>query len=1085
MDRQGLATILPILALAAASAADLPTAASWIWYPERPAVEGAGQTRYLRRALRLATPPASARLRLRADDSVRFTINGAPAPAPVENGAGGAVFDLAPALRAGENVLAFAVTNSGGPGGLIVTGAVRAPDGTETPIRSDTSFRAAREAVTGWDRPGFDDSGWPRATVVGNAFAAPWYGHSAFDLEPFIEPAERERWQAWRAALTRLPAGLAGESPARASLGAVNGAAALTIDGVPRPALVYRGTVDPMTDHGRRQIGLFRDAGVHVYAAYLALDKAWEDGPERFTRLDDTVRAYLSADPEAYLILLLRLVPPGEWMDRHPDELVRYAGGDDYNTSDEAGRVRRPSLASAVWRRDALAVWRAAIAHLEAQPWGKRVIGCHPCYGIYAEWHYYGSWTQQMPDTGPAMTAYFRLWLKQRYGTDERLRQAWHDPGLSLATATVPGAAPRQAADALDLRDPAQRAWVIDYYRCQQAITADDVEAFCAAAKEVTGGRVICGAFYGYFQGVLPQTQGGHLELARLLASPHIDYFAAPYDYSHRLMGDDGRTRAVVDAFTAAGKVHFIEADTRTHLHPLNEHGRVANTAQSVAAIRREVATALTHGSALWWCDFGADGSAGWYDQPELSGEIARLMKLAERRLQSPRRRVSQVTVVADLESGYALPDAAALQTHYRLVDGVTTELYRCGTPFDSVLLQQLAGLDLSDCRLLIFLNVLSVPPPLRSMIAKACAGRSVLWLWAPGLSDGNRLDPSLLTALTGFHVGPTAVNAQTVVCAGDQPLTRGVPRTTTWSLTPRQTTPVAGFSDPAGWYNPRDAKTMAERYSAFAWRAAAGAIRWDVTTHDSWTDIHLMTAITEPCDGFALDVRGEGSAPGLSLRVVVKDADAAEFVAPPFSVPRTPQTMALPLAGFSKAPWSRAAATAPRFPLTGAKFVLNGLAGDRPAALIFKAFGAVCGEVRREDKLCYGDEARSVSVLAIEEPSATALGRDAATGAVVLACLGEPGRRQVLSTVPFIPRQVLSALMDDAGVHRYVDSGDVIVRADSGLISLHTRVGGPCELRLPDPRTVRDALSGNPLGRGERLPLHLPADSTTLLQLE
>jgi hypothetical protein len=70
----------------------------------------------------------------------------------------------------------------------------------------------------------------------------------------------------------------------------------------------------------------------------------------------------------------------------------------------------------------------------------------------------------------------------------------------------------------------------------------------------------------------------------------------------------------------------MIEADTRTHLHPVEEYGKLADTAQSIAGIRREVTTALVHGSALWWCDFGADGSGGWYDQPELIGEIAAMV---------------------------------------------------------------------------------------------------------------------------------------------------------------------------------------------------------------------------------------------------------------------------------------------------------------------------------------------------------------------------------------------------------------------------------------------------------------------------
>jgi hypothetical protein len=1078
-----LSALITVAAVGAAE--EVTTAASWIWYPERPMVEGAGQTRCLRKVIRLEQVPASAWLRLRADDVVTWRVNGELAPAPSENGPGGARYDLTGLLHAGENVLAFSVTNSGGPGGLMVLGGVGEAGGRETRLCSDASFRAAKEPVEGWEKPGFDDSAWPPASLVGSAFTAPWYGHPAFDMAPFIEPADQERWDAWRAARVVLPEGLAREAPVQAAIGFVNGSAALTLNGVPRPALVYRGTVDPLSTHGRRQIGLFRDAGIHVYAAYLTLADAWNDTPDRFARLDDTVRAYLSVDPDAMVILLLSLVPPNDWMDQHPDELVRYAMGDDYNSADEAGRVRRPSLASAVWRRDALAVWQASIAHLEAQPWGKRVIGYHPCYGIYAEWHYYGSWTQQMPDTGAAMTTHFRTWLRARYGTEERLRAAWAEPAASFDAALVPGAEPRRQGDLLGLRDPARRGWVTDYYRCQQTITAADVEAFCRAAKETTRGRVICGAFYGYFQGVLPQTQGGHLELERLLRSPHIDYFTAPHDYSHRLMGDDGRTRAVLDAFPAAGKVHLIEADTRTHLHPVDEYGRLADSAASIAAIRREVATALTHGSALWWCDFGADGGGGWYDQPELMAEVTRLNQLATARLQTPRRRTAQVVVVADLGSCYALADNPVMATHYGLVQNVTTELYHTGTPFDSVLLSQLAGLDLSACRLLIFLNPLVIPPALRPTLARLSRERSVLWLWAPGVSDGDRLDTELVQTLTGFRLAPTASPAELVTCEPGQPLTAHVPAVSRWSLAPHQNLPVAGFLDPEQWYNPRDAQTMAAHYTAFAWRAEGDRLRWEVTTSAAWTDIHLTTAIAAPCDGFSLEVSGQGGALGLGLRVVIKDADAAEFVAPALTIGPEPQTAVLPLAAFAKAPWSRAPAAAPRLPLSGAKFVLNGLSGAQPLTVFLRAFASVQGEVSRTEIRQYGEPGASGPVLSIADPEATVLGRESARGAVLLASRGEPGRRQVLSTLPFVPRQILTALLDEAGVQRYTVSPEVIVRADSGLIALHTRDGGRCDLRLPRPATVSDALTGAAVGQGEQISLDLPPTSTTLLRLE
>jgi hypothetical protein len=802
--------------------------------------------------------------------------------------------------------------------------------------------------------------------------------------------------------------------------------------------------VDPFTDHGRRQIALFRDAGVHVYAADVPFADFWQstDGPS-LAAVDDRIRAYLSVDPQAHLILLATLVPPSTRIDTHPDELVRYAQGNDYNSSDEAGRVARPSLASKVWRDEALAMWQRAIKHLEARPWGKRVIAYHPCFGIYGEWHYYGSWTQQMPDTGPAMTAHFREWLRKRYGTVERLREAWGDPQTSFETVAVPGVQPRLAAGPLGLRDPIAGRWVMDYYECQQEITADDIELFCSAAKEATGGRAMTGVFYGYFNGVPPQTQGGHLQLERLLKSPSIDYFASPYDYSHRPAGQDGRLRPICDAYPLAGKVHMIEEDTRTHLHPIEEYGRLQNADESVAVIRRQVATALTHGCALWWCDFGADGSGGWYDDPRLIGEIAQMVKLAETRLKMPRHGTAEVALVCDLKSCYWLGDGEAMRTHHSLVDAVTTELYHTGTPFDTLLLSQLPQADLARYRLLIFLNALRVDPEQRKAVAEAIKGRAALWLWAPGITDGEHFGPDLVRDLTGFRVAlrGAGLPAGAATCEGDHPLTRDIPSTTHATLEPRETSPVNGFLEPANWYNPRDEKTMQEQYSRFDWQATGDTFRWGFATTAGWTDIHL-NAETPQCDGLSLEIAGEGVAAETSLRLVVKGGQGGEFEAPGCAVSGTPRTVVLPFASFIKAPWDGSDATAITFPLKGLKLVLDGAGGSREGSLLVRNLCAVRGEIHEQQVRTYGDPGASSPVLTIDDPTATVLARDTASGEPVLACHGKGRRLCVLSTLPSVPRELLSALMQQAGVRRYTDDPNVIVRADSGLIALHTATG-------------------------------------------
>ena len=119
----------------------------------------------------------------------------------------------------------------------------------------------------------------------------------------------------------------------------------------------------------------------------------------------------------------------------------------------------------------------------------------------------------------------------------------------------MPGrrAAPRATLPRLP-RSARSEQRVIDYYRCQHRVTADAIEYFGKLAKEASGGRAIYGVYYGYFMGVLPQTQGGHLELLRLLKSPYIDYFVAPYEYGNRLMGMDGRLRSLVRRLQPGGQ---------------------------------------------------------------------------------------------------------------------------------------------------------------------------------------------------------------------------------------------------------------------------------------------------------------------------------------------------------------------------------------------------------------------------------------------------------------------------------------------------------------------------------------------------
>ena len=532
----------------------------------------------------------------------------------------------------------------------------------------------------------------------------------------------------------------------------------------------------------------------------------------------------------------------------------------------------------------------------------------------------------------------------------------------------------------------------------------------------------------------------------------------------------------------------MVEADTRTHLHPRREYGKLSDARGSVAAIRREAATALTHGCALWWCDFGSDGSGGWYDHPDLIAEVRRMVDLAGQRLRSSQHRRSEVVLVCDLQSCYFLADDDAMRTHLRLVDSVTGELHRTGVPFDTLLLSDLDSADLSRARVLVFLNALHIPRAARPSLRRATKGRTVVWLWAPGVTDGADFSPELVTDMTGLRtrLAGEGVTVSDVVARGPvHPLMAGLPTTKRWALAPETTLAVPAAFAEDNWYNPRSDEVMQKQYTEYGWTAAGHEFHWTFCTTSSWTDIHLRTVVPA-CDGILLEVSGEDSADGTGVRVVVKANAGGEFVAPAFTVRGVAKRRILPFAAFSKAPWDRTQAERITFPLTGLKLVVDGVRSGQAGTLVLKRVESVRGTVSVSEIRSYPNPAPNARVLVIDDPESVPLGHGGNGDDVVLACKGAPGSRRVFSTVPFVPRQLLRALMDEAGVCRYVDSPGVIVRADTGLVALHTRDAVETVLRLPFPADVWEADTGARLGQGtSTLRLSLPHTSTTLLRLD
>lgn len=156
----------------------------WMWYPGEQARTGAPpETRYFRKVLSLPAPAeiASAQGFVSADNTFVLFVNGQE----VSRGAPGSEawrnprkFEFAPALHAGDNIIAIAAENTSdeaNPAGIIGRFEIRSTAGEAIHvIDTDDSWQASKEASDGWNVSRDVPGEWVAAEEIARYGEAPW-----------------------------------------------------------------------------------------------------------------------------------------------------------------------------------------------------------------------------------------------------------------------------------------------------------------------------------------------------------------------------------------------------------------------------------------------------------------------------------------------------------------------------------------------------------------------------------------------------------------------------------------------------------------------------------------------------------------------------------------------------------------------------------------------------------------------------------------------------------------------------------------------------------------------------------------------
>ena len=425
------------------------------------------------------------------------------------------------------------------------------------------------------------------------------------------------------------------------------------------------------------------------------------------------------------------------WFKRHKDQWTD-------NRPNVNGLIGNQSFASRQWLADAGDILARLIRHLEDGPYGDRIIGYQIAYGMCGETTLWRSWDRdnfKFSDYGFCCRRSFYDWGIQHYSSPEKLGEAWQQPEISRNNIRLPSPFERELEwrnTAEFFRAGAENRLAMDYDRFLSDRNVEAIEHFCRIVKQES--NKIAGAFYGYYLNVPRAGHAGHLGLDRLLASPDIDFFAAPKAYRRVAPGEPGGEQ--VPAMSVNRRKLFVdELDNRTHLTGLE----AGNMEETRTVLWRELAKNLSYGSAFWWMDLGG----GWFDSPEIMRELARIEKYALRLRGQPARPVAEVLVVSDDASFLVMKPNYAL--HSDLLVDIPAEIQLAGAPVDHYRFADLETLDLSRYKVICFLNCLIVPRGVwQRLLPRFRPDAAFVWHYAPGIRSSG-YDPGYAEELCGM----------------------------------------------------------------------------------------------------------------------------------------------------------------------------------------------------------------------------------------------------------------------------------------------------------------------------------------------
>ncbi|NUQ64850.1 MAG: beta-galactosidase [Pirellulales bacterium] len=552
--------------------------------------------------------------------------------------------------------------------------------------------------------------------------------------------------------------------PPAVELRRLGGDAAVFVDGQVVPAFAFLAAGGLHLDRHREAA----QAGIHLYCDWFGTSRYSDMGhvaPDRYeySEFDRYFAAILDVDPDAYFLPHVGVTGPLWWQQRHPEEMCQF----------EDGSKGPTSFASQRWRQEMGDDLRKLIAYLRQAPYADRILGYIFYNGYTAEWQMWGTWQESRDDYSEPAVRAFRKFLADRYGTDQRLREAWADPAVTLAAAAMPDAARRRPGGPRVLRDPKSERQAVDFYEFISNMDADAILHFARITREATEGRALVGTYYAYLTAHgINQQDSGHLAARRVFDSPDIDLLLSPPNYAYRGPGETSTFMSATDSFRLRGKLWFDESDHRTHLtDPGAGYGRADTLEETLGVFWREFAEVLTKRAAVSWFDM----SGGWLSHPKLLADMGRAREIMRASLPERKPFAAEIGVFVDPRSFYWMRPTMA---NAALDLNQVVTMPQSGAPWDFCLLEDIGESWMPNYKFYVFLNAFYIDKAQREAIHARLRrnGATALFVYAPGYLGPEGESLEAMRALTGIRVArEDGEGRPQVLLNASDPLARGL----------------------------------------------------------------------------------------------------------------------------------------------------------------------------------------------------------------------------------------------------------------------------------------------------------------------